>query len=199
MARRPYTMRARADALERTRERIIDAALALARETRSLELTLDSVARQAEVGVRTVLRHFGSREGLFDAVFATGQAAVEAEREAPCGDIEAALTALLGHYEHWGDFTVHMLGQEGTDPRVDRLLSTGRPVHRRWVGEVFAPWLQPLEPDQLESVTDLLVVATDVYTWKLLRRDRGLSITDTGQRMHRLIDGILAQGSGGTI
>lgn len=198
MAPRPYTMRARADALERTRERIIDAALELAEESRSLELTLDAVARQARVGVRTVLRHFGGREGLFDAVFAAGQAAVEAEREAPCGDIEAALTTLLDHYGRRGDFTLHLLGQEGTDPRVDRLLSTGRPIHRRWVGNVFAPWLQPLEPAQAESLTDLLVVATDVYTWKLLRRDRGLSATDTHRRIRRLIDAVLAQAPGDT-
>ena len=123
MTPRPYTMRVRADALARTREQIIAAALALTEETLSLELTLDAVAQRAGVGVRTVLRHFGSRDGLFDAVFAAGQAAVEAEREAPAGDVETALAALLEQYERRGDFTAHLLGQEGSDPRVDRLLS----------------------------------------------------------------------------
>jgi AcrR family transcriptional regulator len=191
-------MRARAESVTRTRERIIAAALALAEETRSLDLTLDAVAGRAGVGVRTVLRHFGSRDGLFDAVFAAGRAAVEAERRAPSGDVKAALAALLGHYERLGDFTAHLLGQEGTDPRVDLLLSTGRAVHRRWVGDVFAPWLAPLPLVDAETLTDLLVIATDVYSWKLLRRDRGLSVGETERRLRRLIDAVLVLPPGGT-
>ena len=191
MTPRPYTMRVRADALARTRDQIIAAALALTEETLSLELTLDAVAERAGVGVRTVLRHFGSRDGLFDAVFAAGQAAVEAEREAPAGDVETALAALLEQYERRGDFTAHLLGQEGTDPRVDRLLRTGRGVHRRWVAGVFAPWIAALPAADADGLTDLLVVATDVYTWKLLRRDRGLSAGDTRQRMRQLIEALL--------
>jgi len=144
--------------------------------------------------VRTVLRHFGTRDGLFDAMFAAGRAAVEAERAAPVGDVHAALTALLDHYEHRGDFTAHLLGQEGSDPRVDLLLSTGRRGHRRWVEGVFIPWLEVLPPSDAESLLDLLVVATDVYTWKLLRRDRGLSAADTHHRMRRLIDALLPEG-----
>jgi AcrR family transcriptional regulator len=190
--------RARAESVARTRERIVAAALALTEETRSLDLTLDAVACRAGVGVRTVLRHFGSRDGLFDAVFAAGRAVVEAERQAPAGDVEAALAALLGHYERLGDFTVHLLGQQGTDPRVDLLLSTGRAVHRRSVGEVFAPWLEPLSPVDAEILTDLLVVATDVYSWKLLRRDRGLSASEIERRLRRLIDAVLALSPGGT-
>jgi hypothetical protein len=34
---------------------------------------------------------------------------------------------------------------------------------------------------------DLLVVATDVYAWKLLRRDRGLSRNQTTERVRRLV------------
>jgi hypothetical protein len=98
----------------------------------------------------------------------------------------------LDHYERRGDLTVHLLGQEGNDPRVDRLVSTGRGLHRRWVAGVFAPWLECLQEVDAGSLTDLLVVATDVYTWKLLRRDRGLSVADTHHRMRRLIDALLA-------
>jgi AcrR family transcriptional regulator len=184
-------MRARADAVAQTRNRIITAALAEAEETRSLELTLDAVAQRAGVGVRTVLRHFGTRDGLFDAVFAAGRAAVETERAAPVGDIHAALTALLDHYEHRGDFTAHLLGQEGSDPRVDLLLSTGRREHRRWVEGVFTPWLERRPPSEADSLLDLLVVATDVYTWKLLRRDRGLGRDRTERRMRHLVTRLL--------
>jgi len=141
------------------------------------------------VGVRTVLRHFGSRDGLLDAVFAAGRAEVEAERLAPRGDVDVALTVLVAHYERRGDFVMHLLAQEGTEPRIDVLLSGGRELHRRWVSGVFGPWL--LGPGA-ESLVDLLVVATDVYAWKLLRRDRGLSAADTATRLRRLVDAVLA-------
>jgi len=182
-------MRARADAVAGTRARIVAAALALGEETRSVDLTLDAVAARAGVGVRTVLRHFGSRDGLLDAVFAAGRAEVEAERLAPRGDVDAALTVLVAHYERRGDFVMHLLGQEGTEPRIDDLLSGGRELHRRWASGVFGPWL--LGPGA-ESLVDLLVVATDVYAWKLLRRDRGLSAADTTTRLRRLVDAVLA-------
>jgi hypothetical protein len=37
-----------------------------------------------------------------------------------------------------------------------------------------------------------LVVATDVYTWKLLRRDRGLSVEEVGDRMLLISSAVLA-------
>jgi AcrR family transcriptional regulator len=196
MTARPYTMQARADGVARTRARILSAALALGEESRSVDLTLDAVAARAGVGVRTVLRHFNNRDGLLDSVFVAGRAEVERERRAPPGDLPAALSALVGHYERRGDFVLHLLAQEGTDHRVDQLLANGRAVHRRWVADVFAPWLDHLTPEEADSLTDLLVVATDVYAWKLLRRDRGLSAATTKRRLSRLVDAVLAVPSG---
>ena len=56
--------------------------------------------------------------------------------------------------------------------------------------EVFA--LYVAAADDPEELTDLLVVATDVYTWKLLRRDRGLGRDRTERRMRLLVDRLLA-------
>lgn len=177
--------------MAQTRTRIVAAAFAVSEQPRSVDLTLDAVAARAGVGVRTVLRHFGSRDGLLDAVLAAGRAQVEAERRAPAGDLAAALTALLAHYERRGNFVLHLLAQEGTDARVDHLLVEGRALHRRWVTEVFAEWLQPLRLAEADNRVDLLVVATDVYAWKLLRRDRGLSASATKHRLRQLVDAVL--------
>ena len=62
-----------------------------------------------------------------------------------------------------------------------RITRTGKALHRAWVEEVFAPYLA--EADDRDELADLLVVATDVYTWKLLRRDRGLGRDRTERRM----------------
>ena len=67
MSPRAYRQSARATATAATRHRIVDGMVALAHERLTIEITLDDVARRAGVSVATVLRHFGSRDGLFDA------------------------------------------------------------------------------------------------------------------------------------
>src|SRR6187200_2457439 len=62
---RKYTMGARAQAVDATRRRIVDALIALAGERPFAEVTLDTIAARAGVSVQTVLRQFGSRDGLF--------------------------------------------------------------------------------------------------------------------------------------
>jgi hypothetical protein len=39
---------------------------------------------------------------------------------------------------------------------------------------------------------DVLVVATDVYAWKLMRLDRGLSVDEVRDRMLFMTDALLA-------
>lgn len=190
MAARSYTMQARALAVSSTRTRILRAMLDLAVERLTVEITLDDVAARAGVSVRTVLRHFGDRDGLLDAATGLGAAEFEAEREATPGDVDEAARVIVDHYEARGDFVIRLLAQED-DPRIGPIVATGRLVHRTWVGEVFGPLL-PVHPPAREAAIDLLVVATDVYAWKLLRRDRGLDRDAVEGRMRRMVALVLA-------
>ena len=61
-------MRARAESVEHTREEILAAAAALTEERASFAVGLADVAERSGVTIRTMLRHFGTREGLFDAL-----------------------------------------------------------------------------------------------------------------------------------
>jgi predicted transcriptional regulator len=67
----------------------------------------------------------------------------------------------------------------------------GRGLHRSWVEELFSDEL-PADPAERSRLVDALVVATDVYTWKLLRRDRGLSVEEVGDRMLLISSAVLA-------
>jgi hypothetical protein len=96
----------------------------------------------------------------------------------------------VDHYEQRGRPVLLMLAQEPTDPRVARITDNGRALHRAWVEEVFTPLLPTDESDRAAGV-DLLVVATDVYTWKLLRLDRGLTRARAQQRIERLVRAVL--------
>ena len=70
-------------------------------------------------------------------------------------------------------------------------MDIGRRMHREQIAEVFAPQLATRPAAQQQIFVDLLVVATDVYTWKLLRRDRGLDQATVEARVRQLIAGIL--------
>jgi AcrR family transcriptional regulator len=186
---RTYTMTARARAVEETRGRIIDACVALHGERPVTEIGLDDIAVRAGVSVQTVLRHFGSRAGLEEASFERAQQAVADERRTPVGDVAAAVHVIVDHYERRGDMALLMLAQETHQDLMARITEQGKALHRAWVGEVFAPFVT--EADDGEVLTDLLVVATDVYTWQLLRRDRGLSRDRTESRIRRLVEALL--------
>ena len=49
----------------------------------------------------------------------------------------------------------------------------------------------PEQTAQRSRLIDVLVVATDVYAWKLLRLDRGLSVDDVGDRMLLMTEALL--------
>jgi AcrR family transcriptional regulator len=189
---RGYTMTTRAKAVEATRERILRASFDLHRERLVTDFALGDIADRAGVSVQTVLRQFGSRDRLVDATFDYARELVVEERKAPAGDVPAAIRAIVDHYEYTGDGVLVLLAQESTQDFVRRITDMGRVTHRDWVEEVFGPLLADRSPDDRDALVDLLVVATDVYTWKLLRRDRGLSRAHTESRMTHLASALLA-------
>ncbi|OKI81629.1 TetR/AcrR family transcriptional regulator [Micromonospora sp. CB01531] len=194
-AKRAYVQTARAASAARTRQRILDATVALARRQASVEIVLTDVAESAQVSVQTVLRHFGSRDGLFEAAAAQAVQQVSAERHTPAGDVDAAVATLFDHYDRWGELMLRFLAQEAHDPRVYAVTEQGREFHRDWVAQVFAPMLAARPAGAREAITDLLVIATDLYTWKLLTRDRRLAREQAEGRVRQLIAAILGESS----
>ena len=189
MKSRKYDMSARQQAKTATRDAIIKAAIDTFMAERSFAITLPTVAERADVTVKTVLRHFGSRDALVDAATSQVYDEVMAERTPPPDDLEAALRVLIAHYERMGDVVLAMLADD-TDPRAVRMNKAGRRAHREWVEEVFADRLPELTTTRSRLV-DVLVVATDVYAWKLLRLDRRLSVEDVHDRMMLMTETLL--------
>ncbi len=195
---RRYDMTKRAQAAAASRQRILGAALELCWERLAVEITLDDVALRAGLSVKTLLRHFGSRDGLFAALEEFAMQEIRQERSAPAGDVEAAVHAIFEHYEHRGDGVLKMLGQELFDDAFREGMDVGRRMHREEISGIFAPQLAEHPPAQREALVDLLVIATDVYTWKLLRRDRGLDRVIAETRVRQLIHDVLNEPAEGT-
>jgi len=192
MATRGYRMRARATAAEETRIAILDAAIELAYEFQRVDVPLEQVARRAGRSVQTILRPFGSGDGLIAAAIRRGTAQVVEERRATPGDIEHALDLLVEHYERRGRFVLRLLAA-GDDGDAARVTDPGRLVHRAWVEETFAPALAHLSAARRIELVDLLVVATDVSAWALLRLDRALPVAAVRSRMGVMVRALLAQ------
>ena len=188
--RRPYRMSARATAAAATGERILEAAAEVFYE--GAELPLDDVARRAGVTVQTVIRRFGGREGLFSAALERESRRVGDQRDtAPVGDVEAAVRVLLDHYEAYGDKVLTLLALEERSPAAAQVVRQGRLLHRAWCERVLAPALAGLDDQARARRLAQLVAVTDVYTWKLLRRDAGLSRDDVELALRELLDPLL--------
>lgn len=193
--KRGYRMEARAKATEATRERILTAAEAAFDELLFDEITLAWVAERAGVSVQTVLRHFESRDGLFLATLLHAGAKMAADREVvPVGSVEEIVGSLVDHYEQFGDRVLRTLAQEDRIPTLRTLTDLGRGFHLEWCKQAFAPALKGLRGAKRERRIAQFVTATDIYTWKLLRRDRGLSERQTKLAMSELLEPLMPPG-----
>jgi AcrR family transcriptional regulator len=181
-AKRTYNLGRRAEAAEATGERILDAFGERMGSDWFEDIRLDDVARDAGVTVQTVLRRFGSKDLLLEAVCERMGERVRMRRAAPV-ELDAMVDAVIADYEESGDLIMRMLSQEDRHPAVKRMTDIGREGHRAWVAEACAAWLNPDTPDQL----DALVVATDLYVWKLIRRDMKRPVANLRTLMRRMV------------
>jgi len=73
-------------------------------------------------------------------------------------------------------------------PSLDR----GRVGHRDWLESVFTKNLASLPPARRTAALDALVVATDVYVWKLVRLDMDRSVPAFKAIVKRMIRSVFA-------
>ena len=189
-SRRGYSMTVRDEKAAATRRRILDAARELFTSA-STGFTLDEVARRAGTSVQTVLRAYGSKERLIVAAIGTIREDAPA-RDAVPTSMSDAIDQLFDDYEEIGDRVIRMLAEEGRIPAFATAAEIGRAQHRGWVEAAFASGLEALPPRERRDATTALVAATDVYVWKLLRRDLGLERGAAQTIVTRLVRGALS-------
>jgi AcrR family transcriptional regulator len=191
-AKRPYRMKVRAQAAEATRQKILDVVEAAFAELFYDEITLSAVAKRANVSVQTVIRHFESKENLFVASYLQTAEKMGADRgPLPVGHPEKIIADLVDHYERFGDRILWMLAQEEREQILKHLADAGRIYHLQWCRQAFAPTLDGLRGKTRERRLAQFVAATDIYVWKLLRRDRDLSKQQTKLAMRELVEPLM--------
>lgn len=191
-SKRSYSMTARAEAVAENERKIMEAVVDQWLNLPAHDITLERVAELSGVTVRTILRKYSSKEGLLEACVESANPDILNKREAiQPGDVKAALSALLEEYEEMGDSVVRTIAIEEEMPFAGKLLKKGRKVHRAWCARVFAPYLLANNDPAYEIQLAAIIAATEIYLWKLLRRDMGHSKKDTYRIFSLMVEGVL--------
>ncbi len=173
MARGPYKQVARAEARQRTRTALLNVAMEEFTRGRWEKMSLQELASRAQVTTQTLLRHFGSKDGLLTHAMAS----TTAEMYTPCwstapGDVEGAVKNLLDHYEEWGERSLRVgTWLESGAPVLASISRMARQMRHEWVEDAFAPQLERRYGDEHVRCRAALITLCDVHTWWLLSHD----------------------------
>ncbi len=197
--RRPYKKVAREQSEQRTRDALLDAADEELYNDRLQRTSLDELSRKAGVTKQTLLRHFGSKDGLIEAAIRRASELVRKERaRAPVGDVPGAVENLMDHYERWGNLVMRVLAEENRIPLVRKMTDRGRQVHYDWVDYAFGPQLADLDEQARRRRRAALIALCDVHTWWLFSHDLGLERSEISAILTDLIERLLAEGRNAT-
>lgn len=190
--KRSYRMRARAESTAATRKAIIEATYEMVLEMSYEELTLRKVADRAGVTFQTVLRHFGTKDGLITAVAETYSKKEYTLRIARPGDTTNIAATLCARYEETADATASWEALEDRVSGIGTAIRLSREGHRTWLAGMFADALAPIAAADRDQLLAQLYAATDINTWRLWRRRLDLSSAETQAAMVAMLDAVLA-------
>jgi AcrR family transcriptional regulator len=195
--KRPYKQVARAEAQQRTRAALLDAAVEEFTQGRWEKVSLQGLARRAKVSKQTLLRHFGSKDGLLMQALASSAAeALEQRWSAHPGDIEGAVENVLDHYEGWGERSLRIgAWLDSGPPQLAHLSQMARQMHYNWIEFAFGPQLERRHGDERERCRAALIVLCDVQTWWLLSHDLGFERAAVRATLTTAIERLLGEGA----
>ena len=194
--KRAYRGTVQAEVAALTAQRIIQAGLALFDEQWGDTITLEQIAERAGVTTQTLLRHFGSKERLADAV---SQEAFRLSQqqlvEPPSGDLVTIAAGLVAYYDAGGKRMLRGLAQEQRYPELHSIIDVARAAHKAWLERAFASFLDPLDTDALAHARLLaqLTTLTGVYTWHMLRVECALSSAEAAQALQEMLAALLTR------
>lgn len=190
--KRNYTQTKRAEATAATRQRIMQSLVELWMERDLDSITLQTIAQVAQTTVQSIIRHFGSKDGLIDAVIEERASGIETTRDANrATDLDSALVALVDHYERDANAVLRTLAISHTSVAAQKVVDHGMRVHREWCGDCLDRFSIGDAGKSSRITLDALVAATDIHVWKLLRRDLGRSKADVLRTMQHLARSVI--------
>lgn len=190
---RPYKQVARAQAQERTRDALLDAAVDEFYGDRWQQTSLETLAGKAGVTKQTLLRHFGSKDGLLlQALIRSASQVFDQRWSVTPGNLEDAVENLLDHYEAWGERSRRIGAWQGGPAMLAQLSRMARQIHYDWVDHVFGSWLEPLSGPVRARRRATLIALCDVQTWWIFAHDLGLARAEIAATLSETLTAVLA-------
>ncbi len=196
MTRRPYDMGKRAEAVRRTRRRILDAAMEVHDEQGIAAGRWPDIAERAGVSLATIYRHFPTLEELatacgeltmqlVDPPAPERAAAVFAGAATPSERIERLVGEVYGFYERAG----RIVDNVRRDRRDLPVLEQAHEQLEAGIGALVDEALEPLAAGDRERL--VVRALLDVRAWEAMR-ERGLDGGAAREATCRLVRGIVA-------
>lgn len=174
---RPYRMDKRAEQVEETRQRIVQAAVDLHTTVGPSSTTISDLAERAGVARPTVYRHFSDQGALLTACFAhwsTQHPWPDPEDWRAIDDppvrVRRALAELYAWYGEHGDDLVPIYRDLGDAPPTAREIVDG--THGAMVDALVAGW--DVEGPAQQRLRAAAGHAVHLWTWHSLAVDQGL-------------------------
>lgn len=187
-------MATRALSAAATRQRILEVARELFLAAPSFDdVSLEQIADQAGVALKTVQRRFGSKDALL-VECARGE---RAERKVTPGDVAAIAHVLAARHEATMDAVVRYLAAEARVPALAQVLASARAGHWRWLEEVFAPYLPARRSRLQRQRVAELFAATEVHAWHNWRRRFGISRDQAEKALTEMLQALVARWQAG--
>jgi len=157
-------------------------------------VTLAAVAERAGVGMQTVIRRVGTKDGLVEAVGEWVAPQVRAALGAPLSaDPAVVAAAFRRHYTQWGAVLERTQSQEDSSPALQVSAENGRTAHRRWIAAAFADFLATVPAPARGPALAELVAVTGVELWLVLTKYEGLSPDQAEDTVTTLISACLGR------
>jgi AcrR family transcriptional regulator len=179
-ATRPYESPLRAEQLEQTRLRILEATTEVLADPASEEVTIPLVAKRARVSLRTVYRHFATREVLFDAWAEWVDERLQIHLHSYPENAEqlgAFARQLYRSYDESESLVRAMLTSRAARVVRERTRRRRQRAFNRAMREL-TEGLEPKERAQAHAVVYLLVSAP---AWQAMREQSGLDGDEAGR------------------
>lgn len=185
-------MRRRAEQQAETRQRIVEAVVALHREIGLARTTVSAIAERAGVERLTVYRHFADEEALFAACSAhflaeTGppnperwQAIID-----PADRMRAALLEFYGYYRRGEDMIANVNRDAPQLPAIQTVLAPWRKFVELVRGELTDAW--SVDAQTRVRVAAVIGHALRFETWQSLARIEGLGDGEVAEMMIALV------------
>lgn len=199
---RPYRMRARAEQEARTRQRIVESAVALHGSLGPARTSMSAIAENAGVRRSTLYRHFPDEGAVFDACTAHWRAAnpppdlaAWAAVASPTERLRLGLTELFAFYGRTGDMLANLYRDEEVSPPVAERFGAFRDYLDAARDVLCAG--RPLRGAPGRRTRAALGHAVAFATWRSLVREQGLPAADAVALLCAMADqaGTAAPGS----